>query len=66
MTSVLLASTPVRGHVTPLLSVAASLIAAGDRVRFLTGARYREEVLATGRAAAGRMGDLLAELAAGA
>ena len=48
MTSVLLASTPVRGHVTPLLSVAASLIAAGDRVRFLTGARYREEVLATG------------------
>lgn len=48
MLSVLLASTPVRGHVAPLLAVAAALVAAGDRVRFLTGARYREEVLATG------------------
>lgn len=48
MTSVLLASTPVRGHVTPLLAVAEALVDAGDRVRFLTGARYRDQVRATG------------------
>lgn len=48
MTSVLLVSTPVRGHITPLLAVAQSLIAAGDRVRFLTGQRYRGEVEAIG------------------
>jgi MGT family glycosyltransferase len=48
MTSVLIASTPVRGHVTPLLAVAEALVAAGDRVRFLTGTRYRDEVAATG------------------
>lgn len=48
MTSVLLAATPVRGHVTPLLAVAEALLAAGDRVRFLTGSRYRDEVEATG------------------
>lgn len=48
MTSILLAATPVHGHVAPLLAVASSLVAAGDRVRFLTGARYREAVLSTG------------------
>ncbi|GAA1522833.1 MGT family glycosyltransferase [Agromyces terreus] len=48
MSSVLMTATPVHGHVTPLLAVAASLVAAGDRVRFLTGARYRDAVLATG------------------
>lgn len=48
MTSVIIASTPVRGHVTPLLAVAEALVAAGDRVRFLTGARYRDDVTATG------------------
>jgi len=48
MTSVLIASTPVRGHVVPLLAIAEALVAAGDRVRFLTGARYRDEVVATG------------------
>ncbi|MEU6561984.1 glycosyltransferase [Nocardia nova] len=48
MTSVLLTATPVRSHVTPLLAVAESLISAGDRVRFLTGARFRDDVLATG------------------
>ena len=48
MTSVLLAATPVRGHVIPLLAVAEALVAAGDRVRFLTGARYRDDVVATG------------------
>lgn len=48
MLSVLLASTPVHGHVTPLLAVGQALIAAGDRVRFLTGARYRAQVEAIG------------------
>ncbi|KAA9394498.1 glycosyltransferase [Kocuria coralli] len=48
MTSVLITSTPVRGHITPLLSIAEALVAAGDRVRFLTGGRYQREVLATG------------------
>ena len=48
MASILLASTPVRGHVTPLLAVAQALIAAGDRVRFLTGERYRNDVDSTG------------------
>jgi MGT family glycosyltransferase len=48
MTSVLIASTPVRGHVTPLLAVAEAMVAAGDRVRFLTGARYRDDVASTG------------------
>lgn len=48
MTSILMASTPVRGHVMPLLAVAESLIAAGDRVRFLTGRRYRADVESTG------------------
>ncbi|WP_448808521.1 nucleotide disphospho-sugar-binding domain-containing protein [Agromyces bauzanensis] len=48
MTSVLIASAPVRGHVTPLLAVAEALVAAGDGVRFLTGTRYRDQVAATG------------------
>lgn len=48
MTSILLAATPVHGHVAPLLAVASSLVAAGDRVRFLTGSRYRDAVLSTG------------------
>jgi UDP:flavonoid glycosyltransferase YjiC (YdhE family) len=48
MTSVLICSTPVHGHVTPLLAVAEHLVAAGHRVRFLTGARYLDAVRATG------------------
>ncbi|WP_305779749.1 glycosyltransferase [Nocardia nova] len=48
MISVLLTATPVRSHVTPLLSIAEALVAAGDRVRFLTGSRFRDDVLATG------------------
>ena len=48
MSSVLMLCTPVRGHVSPLLAVASALVAAGDRVRFMTGARYRDEVIATG------------------
>ena len=48
MTSLLLCSTPVHGHVTPLLAVARFLVERGHRVRFLTGARYRDAVTATG------------------
>lgn len=46
--SLLICSTPVRGHVTPLLAVSRSLVAAGHDVRFLTGARYRDAVEQTG------------------
>ncbi|CAN5559361.1 glycosyltransferase [soil metagenome] len=48
MTSVLICSTPVHGHVTPLLAVVRTLVSAGHDVRFLTGQRYRESVEAAG------------------
>lgn len=48
MTSVLICSSPVHGHVTPLLAVARHLVARGHKVRFLTGARYHDAVVATG------------------
>ena len=48
MSSYLVCSVPIHGHVTPLLEVARYLVGRGDRVRFLTGARYRERVEATG------------------
>jgi UDP:flavonoid glycosyltransferase YjiC (YdhE family) len=48
MLSLVLCSTPVHGHVTPLLAVARALTSAGHDVRFLTGARYRDAVVATG------------------
>jgi len=48
MGSYLLASTPVHGHVTPVLSVARHLVSTGHRVRFLTGARYAAAVELTG------------------
>ncbi len=40
MASILFASVPVHGHVTPLLSAAGHFVARGDRVRFLTGSRF--------------------------
>jgi MGT family glycosyltransferase len=48
VSSVLICSTPVHGHVAPLLDIAQHLVARGDRVRFLTGQRFREKVIATG------------------
>src|ERR1700754_4193084 len=48
MSSYLVCSVPIHGHVTPLLEVARYLVGRGDRVRFLTGARYRARVEATG------------------
>lgn len=44
MSSILITSTPVAGHITPLLPVAHELVTAGHRVRVLTGARYRTAV----------------------
>jgi UDP:flavonoid glycosyltransferase YjiC (YdhE family) len=44
MTAILITSTPVHGHVAPLLPVTRALVAAGHDVRFLTGARYRRTV----------------------
>ncbi|MGL5818487.1 MAG: glycosyltransferase [Phycicoccus sp.] len=41
-------SSPIHGHVTPLLSVAEGLVERGHSVRFLTGSRFAEEVAATG------------------
>ncbi|WP_251152753.1 glycosyltransferase [Cellulosimicrobium sp. Marseille-Q4280] len=48
MASVLLCSTPVHAHVTPLLAVTRSLVARGHDVRFLTGARFAAAVTAAG------------------
>jgi UDP:flavonoid glycosyltransferase YjiC (YdhE family) len=48
MSSIILASVPIHGHVTPLLAVARHLVARGDRVRFITGARFADVVNATG------------------
>ncbi len=48
MLSLLLVSTPVHGHVAPVLNVARHLVSAGHRVRFLTGSRFRSSVEATG------------------
>lgn len=48
MVSVLIASVPIHGHVTPLLAVARHLVARGDDVRFLTGSRFADAVATTG------------------
>jgi UDP:flavonoid glycosyltransferase YjiC (YdhE family) len=50
MSSFLVCSVPIHGHVTPLLEVARYLSRQGHRVRFLTGSRYRAKVEATGAA----------------
>jgi len=48
MSSIIIASVPIHGHVTPLLGVARHFVARGDRVRFITGARFADAVTATG------------------
>ena len=48
MSSLIIATVPVHGHVTPLLAVARHFVERGDRVRFITGARFAEAVAATG------------------
>jgi MGT family glycosyltransferase len=48
MPSIIIAAMPIHGHVTPLLAAARFLAERGDRVRFLTGARFAGAVRATG------------------
>ena len=48
MSSILIATVPIHGHVTPMLAVAREFAARGDRVRFLTGARFADAVSRTG------------------
>jgi MGT family glycosyltransferase len=48
MPSIIIASVPVHGHVTPLLTVARSFVARGDDVRFITGTKFTDRVNATG------------------
>ena len=48
MSSIVIATVPIHGHVTPLLAVARHFVARGDRVRFLTGSRFARVVEATG------------------
>ena len=48
MSSYVIASVPIHGHVSPLLPIAAHLVARGDTVRFLTGTRFAPAVEATG------------------
>lgn len=50
MASVLVCSSPLVGHVTPMLAVAAGLVGHGHDVRFLTGRRFEEQVARTGAA----------------
>jgi MGT family glycosyltransferase len=48
MSSILIATVPIHGHVTPMLAVARRFAERGDRVRFLTGARFAQAVSRTG------------------
>lgn len=48
MSSIMIATVPIHGHVTPLLAVARHFAQRGDRVRFLTGARFADAVTDTG------------------
>src|SRR6478752_2268898 len=46
--NILICSTPVHGHVTPLLAVSRALAERGHRVHFLTGSRYAGRAADTG------------------
>lgn len=48
MAKLLLTAMPFTGHVTPMLSVAAALVARGHDVRFYTGSAFRPGVEASG------------------
>ena len=48
MSSIVVASIPAHGHITPLLTVAENFVKRGDDVRFVTGSRYADKVAATG------------------
>ena len=48
MVRLLLVSTPAYGHVSPLLSIAADLIARGHDLTVITGSGFQDDVLAAG------------------
>ena len=48
MSSIIIASIPAHGHITPLLTVAENFVKRGDYVRFVTGSRYADKVAAKG------------------
>lgn len=48
MSSILIATVPIHGHVTPMLAVAHFFAERGDRVRFITGARFADAVSRSG------------------
>ena len=48
MSSIIIASVPIHGHVAPLLAVAERFVGRGDDVRFITGSRFADRVRATG------------------
>lgn len=48
MKSIIIASSPIHGHVTPLLTVARGFVERGDDVRFITGTAFADRVRATG------------------
>ncbi len=48
MSSIIIASIPAHGHITPLLTAAENFVRRGDDVRFVTGSRYADKVAATG------------------
>ena len=48
MSSYLFCSTPVHGHVSPMLALAAALVGRGHEVTMLTGSRFEERVRAAG------------------
>ncbi len=48
MTRILIATTPVAGHVTPFVPLARALVARGHDVRWYTGSKYRPQAEASG------------------
>ncbi|MCI2959492.1 glycosyltransferase [Agromyces atrinae] len=50
MSTVLVCSSPIHGHVSPMLAATAHLVEAGYDVTVLTGSRFRDRVVETGAA----------------
>ncbi len=48
MASYLIGSTPIHGHVAPMLAIGAHLVRRGHRVTMVTGSRFRDRVEAAG------------------
>ncbi|MGA9362047.1 MAG: glycosyltransferase, partial [Mycobacterium sp.] len=48
MSSIVMASVPAHGHITPMLAVAERFVERGDDVRFISGSSFADNVAATG------------------